>query len=119
MAQVSRPLIALLVATAAFFALWVVALKPHGSSGGSGGGAKAGLGQYQADINAAHHAVHTRDAGGHPPLEGPDVAETGRLQDSATGRQTGAGRVRVLDRTPGTAPSGMPSGRTLCHHAQA
>jgi len=77
MAQVSRPLIALLVATVAFFALWVVALKPHGSSGGSGGGAKAGLGQYQADINAAHHAVQT--ANGASARAGADLATPSRI----------------------------------------
>ncbi len=59
----SRSLIALLVGTVAFFALWLVALKPSGSSGGkSGSSSSQGLGQYQSDINAAHHAVTTSNA---------------------------------------------------------
>jgi hypothetical protein len=56
----SRSLIALLVGTVAFFALWVVALKPGGSS--SNGGSQ-GLGQYQSAINKAHQAVQTSNAG--------------------------------------------------------
>ncbi len=54
MDRVSRPLLGLLVATAAFFALWLVALRPSSSSHGGSGGA---LGQYQPAINAAHAAV--------------------------------------------------------------
>jgi hypothetical protein len=53
---VSRPLIALLVGTVAFFALWIVALKPHGSSSGT---SSQGLGSYQSAINKAHQAVTT------------------------------------------------------------
>ena len=52
MGNVSRPLIGLLVATVAFFALWLVALKPSSSSSAPGG-----VGQYQSAINAAHNAV--------------------------------------------------------------
>src|SRR2546421_8912522 len=64
MAHVSKPLIGLLVATVAFFALWVVALKPSGQAGSSGAGASKGLGQFQSDINAAHQAVNTANAAG-------------------------------------------------------
>jgi hypothetical protein len=60
MTHVSRPLVGLLIATVVFFALWVVALKPHGSSGST----TRGLGQYQADVNAAHRAVTTANAAG-------------------------------------------------------
>ncbi len=59
MTHVSRPLIGLLLATVVFFALWMVALKPHGSSGSASGSENQGLGQYQTDINAAHKAVQT------------------------------------------------------------
>ncbi len=62
MTHVSRPLIGLLLATVVLFALWTVALKPRGSSGGAGGSGNQGLGQYQADINAAHRAVGTANA---------------------------------------------------------
>ena len=53
----SRSLIALLVGTVAFFALWIVALKPSGSKTSS-----QGLGQYQSAINKAHQAVSTSNA---------------------------------------------------------
>jgi hypothetical protein len=63
MTHVSRPLIGLLAATVLVFALWVVALKPHSSGSGSGGASSTGsLGQYSADINAAHRAVQTSSA---------------------------------------------------------
>jgi hypothetical protein len=62
MTHVSKPLVGLLVATVAFFALWVVALKPSGQGGSSGPGASKGLGQFQSDINAAHQAVNTSNA---------------------------------------------------------
>ena len=54
-----RSLIALLVGTVAFFALWIVALKP-----GSGGGQTTtqGLGAYQSAINKAHQAVQVSAA---------------------------------------------------------
>lgn len=57
----SRSLIALLVGTAVFFALWIVALKPSSSSK-SGSGSSQGLGAYQSDINAARKAVSTSNA---------------------------------------------------------
>jgi hypothetical protein len=52
MGNVSRPLIGLLVATVAFFAVWIVALKPSSSST-SGGSAAHPLGVYQSAINRA------------------------------------------------------------------
>ena len=52
MDHVSRPLIALLVGTVAFFALWLVALKP---SGGGAGSQKPGV--YVSAIAKAHQAV--------------------------------------------------------------
>jgi hypothetical protein len=54
MANVPRPLIALLVATVAVAALWVVALKPSSSS--SGGGSQ-GASTYKSAVNKAHQAV--------------------------------------------------------------
>jgi hypothetical protein len=60
----SRSLIALLIGTVVFFALWMFALKPSSSTtGGSGGGKSSqGLGALQSDINKAHHAVATSNA---------------------------------------------------------
>lgn len=56
MGHASKPLIGLLVATVAFFALWVVALK-HTTGSGSSGSQSQGLGAYQSAINKAHQAV--------------------------------------------------------------
>ncbi len=56
----SRSLIALLVGTVAFFALWLVALKP--GSGSNGSSSSQGLGQFQSAINKAHQAVGTSNA---------------------------------------------------------
>ncbi len=64
MTHASRPLIALLIATVLLFALWLIALKPSGSGNGQKSSSNQGLGQYQADINAAHHAVTTANAAG-------------------------------------------------------
>src|SRR5437588_10359099 len=55
MGSVPRPLVALLIGTVAFFALWMLALKPSSSSKSS----PHGLGQYQSAINAARQAVAT------------------------------------------------------------
>src|SRR5947209_19557930 len=55
----SRSLIALLVGTVAFFALWMFALKGSSSSSSS---SSQGVGQYQSAINKAHQAVKTSKA---------------------------------------------------------
>ncbi len=59
MANVSRPLIALLVGTVAFFALWTVALKPSSSTTTA---ASQGVGAYQSAIDKAHRALATASA---------------------------------------------------------
>jgi hypothetical protein len=51
-------MIGLLLGTIAFFAVWMVALKPSSSSS-STGGSQSGVGQYQPAINKAHGAVTT------------------------------------------------------------
>ena len=79
MDNVSRPLIALLVGSVAFLALWLVALKPSSSSttGNSGG-----LGQYQSAINKAHQAAATsNNAAG--KAEGSTAATTATSTGSA------------------------------------
>jgi hypothetical protein len=55
MARLPKPLLGLLLGTIVFFAIWMVALKPKTSAGGSQGG----VGQYQSAINQAHQAVTT------------------------------------------------------------
>ena len=75
MTHVSRPLIGLLLATVVFFALWMVALKPHGSSGSASGSENQGLGQYQTDINAAHKAVQTANGASARARRGAEHAD--------------------------------------------
>ena len=58
MPHVSRPLIALLVGTVAFFALWIVALKPQTSGNGSSGKARP----LQSAVDKAHAAVAQSNA---------------------------------------------------------
>ncbi|HEY1591248.1 MAG TPA: hypothetical protein VGF81_05615 [Solirubrobacteraceae bacterium] len=106
MTHVSRPLIGLLLATVVLFALWTVALKPHGSSGGAGGSANQGLGQYQADINAAHRAVGTANAasaraGAMParttaPTAPAAAHPTATVHPAATARAAQAARPRPV-----------------------
>jgi len=55
MTHVSRPLIGLLVAAVAFFAVWTLALKKSSSS--SGGANNPTSGVYQSAISKAHQAV--------------------------------------------------------------
>jgi hypothetical protein len=75
----SRSLIALLIGTVVFFALWLVALKP-----GSGSGTKSspqGLGQYQSAINKAHQAVGTSNASN--AASGNDGTKSGASSSTA------------------------------------
>jgi hypothetical protein len=90
MDNVSRPLIALLVGSVAFLALWLVALKPSSSSttGNSGG-----LGQYQSAINKAHQAAATSNAA--------SAAQGGTVATTSTGD---AARSQAAPRTPVAHP---------------
>jgi hypothetical protein len=74
MGHVSRPLIALLVGTVAFFAVWTVALKPK--SGGGNGSSGTGAGTFQSAIDKAHQAVTTSNKA--------SVAHGGTVVTSAT-----------------------------------
>lgn len=105
MDRVSRPLIALLLATVVFFALWTVALKPKSSdTGGSSG--NSGLGQYSSAIQAAHGAVATANAasarhGGVIPTSAPPSASSAAKSTQTTAT---AGTAGVTAKTPpGTA----------------
>ena len=90
MDNVSRPLIALLVGSVAFLALWLVALKPSSSSttGNSGG-----LGRYQSAIDKAHQAAATANAA--------SAAEEGTVAKTTTG---GAARPQTASRAPVSHP---------------
>jgi hypothetical protein len=90
MDNVSRPLIALLVATLALFALWFVALKPGSSSSGARSPGPAAL---QSDVAAAHRAVGVANHAA--AAQGGDVAR------------------------PSSAPAGTPAARSAAANASA
>jgi hypothetical protein len=109
----SRSLIALLVGTAAFFALWIVALKPGGS--GSAGGKSQGLGAYQSAINQAHQAVQvsaaSNAASGNdaaPAPSGGSAAAPSVAAKSATAAPASPTRAAVKPASPAVTKSVRP-----------
>jgi hypothetical protein len=98
MDHVSRPLLGVLVATVAFFALWVVALKPGSSSTT---GKSGGLGSYQSAIDQAHRAVATANAAS--AAEGGKVATT--AAPSAAARPQAAPSTHTVRLVPGSQAS--------------
>jgi hypothetical protein len=87
MGTLPKPLIGLLLGTVAFFAIWMVALKPHSSSSG---GSQGGVGQLQPAINQAHQAVTTSNQAnaklGAPTATTPATAPTPTTKTTATAR---------------------------------
>ena len=110
MTSVSRPLIGLLVACVAFFAVWTLALKPSSSSSG---GTKGGLGPYQSAIDKAHQAVansQSAAAAQGSPVTATPTATGGRFRDHAERDQPcghGAAGSQVRDRD-GRNPRATP-----------
>jgi hypothetical protein len=107
MMHVSRPLIGLLVATVALFALWIVALKPGGSSNGS---PKQGLSGYQADIKAARQAVQTSAAA--------NARAGGEAATPTTTAATPSAKAHTTAATA-TQPAGTHKAATINHSAAA
>jgi hypothetical protein len=108
MRSLPKPMIGLLVATLAFFALWYVELRPSASTSG---GSPSGLGQYQSAINKAHQAVATSNAAnarrGAPTTTGaapkpPTPAKT------ATAKATPDAKT-AAKAAPATKPAAAPS----------
>jgi hypothetical protein len=113
MMHASRPLVALLIATVLLFALWLVALKPSGSGNGAKSSSNQGLGQYQADINAAHRAVTTASAAsaraGADPVPAA-VAPTPTVKAPARGARATSTATRATDvGAPAKSASGARS----------
>ena len=124
MGNVSRPLIALLVATVAFFALWLVALKGGGSgannsaptitgsgahaavsSGGSSGGS---LGSYQSDINAAKNVQN--EVNGNTASQ--SAAEAGSSAAPAASSATAHTANSASSATPASSASSTAASKT-------
>jgi hypothetical protein len=97
----SRSLIALLVGTVAFFALWIVALKPSGS--GHGSSSSQGLGQYQSAINQAHQAVQT---------SGANDAASGNASNSPASTTATSGGASASKSTTTSSTSGQPASKS-------
>lgn len=111
----SRSLIALLVGTVAFFALWIVALKP-GSSTSAGSGKSQGLGAYQSDINKAKQAVGISNASNaasgnenaasspaassSPPAPAPGAAKPAGHSSSRPAAKTPAAKATAAKASP-------------------
>jgi hypothetical protein len=97
MDNVSRPLIALLVASVAVLAVWMVALKP--SSGGSGSSGSGGSSAYQSAIAKAHQAVATSDAAS--AAHGGTVPKSPAMKTPAPAARTGSTAAATAAATPG------------------
>ncbi len=112
----SRSLIALLIGTVAFFALWLVALKPGGSGSGNGSSSSQGLGQYQSAINKAHQAVATSNASnaasgndGTASSTSTPTASGGTSTASTANPSQAAATSSAATHTNPTAAAGKPS----------
>ncbi len=107
MAHVSRPMVALLVATLAFFALWTVALKPDGSTGNGGSQGLAGL---SSAVAKAHHVVAASAAVSAAPSGGSatqsaEAARQTTIAAASPSTPLGGNAATVPPTTPGTATS--------------
>jgi hypothetical protein len=107
MANVSRPLIALLVGTIAFFALWIVALRPSTSSNGTKGGSSA----YQSAVAKARQAVtvsnHASVAHGGSVASTPSTAVT----NSASSKSAGVTPSSIPPKATTTGPQSVAGTR--------
>ncbi len=112
MAHVSRPLVALLGATLAFFALWTVALKHSGSSGGGG---SQGLSGLASAVAKAHHAVAASQAASaaEPGAGAPPATQSGSSTAQSPGAASSpatAGSASTAVSPPTTTPSAASPG---------
>jgi len=107
MGNVNRGLVALLLATVVFFALWLVALKPSSKSNGSPSG-KSGLGQFQSDINAAKGVQST--------VNKASAAATGGTTSPATSTPPASTSTTAAKSSAATSTSTSPrSGKAVGH----
>ncbi len=122
MANVSRPLMALLAVTVAFFALWIVALKPH-TAGTSGTTQQPGVGSYSKDINAAKNVAKV--VAGNTARQG--AAEAGRPTSTSSvtsaGAASGPGKHAATAQRPHTSQAhkavGPAQTRSAVHKSSA
>jgi hypothetical protein len=112
MANASRPLVALLVATLAFFALWTVALKPSGSSGSQGpsGVASAVAKAHRAAAAAAEASA--AQSGASAPQGGAPGGQSSKPapQSGSTASHAAAGSATTATGLPTTTSPANPRG---------
>ena len=121
MPHVSRSLIALMVATVAFFALWLVALQPSSSNST---GKSGGVGQLQSAINAAKASAAAQNraaaAGGNTVATTPaataahtaapaKTAKPATAAHTATPAKTAKSAATAKTPKPTTAPASKPA----------
>lgn len=116
MDNVSRPLIALLLGTVAFFALWMTMLKPSSSHSGGNRGS-----QYQSAIAQAKNAVGTSNAAS--VAHGGTVASTPAPATApaakATPKTTTAARSDPNPATPSKTQAGAKQRQSAVARALA
>jgi hypothetical protein len=103
MGTLPKPLIGLLLGTVAFFAIWMVALKPHGSSSG---GSQGGVGQYQSAINQAHGAVTTSNQA-NAKLGAPTATTSATTPTATTSATTPTATAKATTKVT-TTPAAKP-----------
>lgn len=112
MRSLPKPLIGLLLGTVAFFAVWIVALKPSSSS--SSGGSPSGVGQYQSAIDKAHQAVTTSNQAnarlGAPTATTPATSPKTATTSAATATPTTT--APATKAAPATATKAAPATKT-------
>jgi hypothetical protein len=96
MTHVSRPLVALLVGTVLFFALWIVAFKPSSSSSGGTPSGQGGVGQYQSAINSAKSSVKAQNQ---------QSATAGNVPEATTTPAASSSTPAASPSTPAASPS--------------
>ena len=99
----SRSLIALLVGTVVFFALWMFALKPGSSNNGSGGASSSqGLGGFKSDIQKAHQAVAISNAS--------NAASGNENAGSSSGGTSASQSTAASTKTTASSPAKLSTG---------
>jgi hypothetical protein len=105
MGTLPKPLIGLLLGTVAFFAIWMVALKPNSSSNG---GSQGGVGQYQPAINQAHQAVTTSNQA-NAKLGAPTATTSATTPAATTSAPQPATKAKAAPATKPTPQSASAS----------
>lgn len=108
MGTLPKPLIGLLLGTVAFFAIWMVALKPHSSSSG---GSQGGVGQYQPAIDKAHQAVTTSNQA-NAKLGAPTATTSATTTPATKTQATTASAKPVTKPVAKAAPATKPTAQS-------